>query len=251
MREDTHSGGSGEAHSGGSGYTPTDGTGVTVPSNAAHITVPSSNSDMTTPPIYPTRKYLAHPPVVDSFNRSCIVFLTVCTKDKTPVLACDHMHRWLLHAWSLSGNWVVGRYMIMPDHIHLFCAPGTFPPTSIKKWASYWKGLISRATKGHGPLACPGGSGCAHSGGSGYTPTDGTGVTVPSSNAGAGGTAPSNIIWPDTLWQNDCWDTQLRHGESYTAKWEYVRNNPVRAGLCTSTEAWLFQGEVASLAWHD
>jgi hypothetical protein len=83
----------------------------------------------------------------------------------------------------------------------------------------------------------------------GYTPTDGTGVTVPSNASHK--TTPSNIIWPDTLWQNDCWDTQLRHGESYTAKWEYVRNNPVRAGLCTSTEAWPFQSEVSPLMWHN
>ena len=29
-----------------------------------------------------------------------------------------------------------------------------------------------------------------------------------------------------SLFQRDCWDRQLRTGESYSQKWEYVRNNP-------------------------
>lgn len=33
------------------------------------------------------------------------------------------------------------------------------------------------------------------------------------------------------LWQQDYWDRQLRSGESYAEKWNYVRNNPVRHGL--------------------
>jgi hypothetical protein len=57
--------------------------------------------------------------------------------------------------------------------------------------------------------------------------------------------------WPDPLWQRDCWDTQLRRGESYSAKWEYVRHNPVRAGLCAAPDEWPFRGEVNELMWHD
>ena len=59
--------------------------------------------------------------------------------------------------------------------------------------------------------------------------------------------------WPaeKPLWQQDGWDTQLRQGESYQAKWEYVRRNPVRAGLVSAPEDWLFQGELNILPWHD
>ena len=53
------------------------------------------------------------------------------------------------------------------------------------------------------------------------------------------------------LFQMQCWDTQLRTGESYAQKWEYVRNNPVRKGLCQVPEDWPYQGELNVLAWHD
>jgi hypothetical protein len=89
-------------------------------------------------------------------------------------------------------------------------------------------------------------------GGPASTPaSSGAGVTAPSTSAapGAGVTAPSS--WPDPLWQQDCWDTQLRRGESYGEKWEYVRRNPVRAGLCALHEEWMFQGEISVLTWHD
>ncbi len=61
--------------------------------------------------------------------------------------------------------------------------------------------------------------------------------------------------WPraeeQPIWQNDVWDTQLRRGESYSAKWEYVRNNPVRHLLAASAEDWPYQGELQVLPWHD
>ena len=53
------------------------------------------------------------------------------------------------------------------------------------------------------------------------------------------------------LWQRDCWDRQLRTGESYTQKWEYVRNNPVRKGLVANADDWPYQGELNVLEWHE
>jgi putative transposase len=38
-------------------------------------------------------------------------------------------------------------------------------------------------------------------------------------------------------WQSHHWDTRLRRGENYSEKWEYVRQNPVRAGLVGPTKA--------------
>jgi putative transposase len=61
--------------------------------------------------------------------------------------------------------------------------------------------------------------------------------------------------WPhrhqQPIWQIDCWDTQLRQGESYSAKWDYVCNNPVRHGLVRHAEDWPYQGELHVLPWHD
>ena len=53
------------------------------------------------------------------------------------------------------------------------------------------------------------------------------------------------------LFQRDCWDRQLRTGESYKQKWEYVRNNPVRKGLVANADEWPYQGELNVLAWHE
>ena len=38
------------------------------------------------------------------------------------------------------------------------------------------------------------------------------------------------------LWQPEFFDHVLRSSESYEEKWEYVRNNPVRAGLAESAD---------------
>jgi putative transposase len=217
---------------GGPGSTPANpGAGVTAPSTrcapaGGPASTPASSDRSQTKETLPSRKRPAHPPVVESFNRSILVFLTVCTKDKTPVLACDQMHDWLRQAWTMATHWKVGRYVVMPDHIHLFCAPGTYPPTPVEKWTEYWKGMLARAVKGHGPLI----------GGPGSTPAH-----APDAERGRGGTRPSHnlppSIWPDPLWQQACWDTQLRRGDSYAEKWDYVRHNPVRAGLCSMPES--------------
>jgi hypothetical protein len=52
-----------------------------------------------------------------------------------------------------------------------------------------------------------------------------------------------------SIFQRDCWDTQLRVGDSYHEKWEYVRNNPVRKGLAASADEWLYWGIINELVW--
>jgi putative transposase len=49
------------------------------------------------------------------------------------------------------------------------------------------------------------------------------------------------------VWQDDYFDRYLRSTESYTQKWEYVRNNPVRAGLVQRPEDWPYQGRIFNL----
>ena len=48
-------------------------------------------------------------------------------------------------------------------------------------------------------------------------------------------------------WQKGFFDHVMRSGESYSEKWNYVRNNPVRAGLVSESDAWRFQGEICEL----
>jgi REP element-mobilizing transposase RayT len=150
------------------------------------------------------RKFPAHPPVIERHNEPVIVYLTVCSKDRKRIFAFEDTAGVIVDAWQSATSWLVGRYVIMPDHIHLFCAPNTSPIKPLKQWVRYWKSKASR----HWPR-----------------PND------------------------HPVWQRDCWDTQLRRHESYDSKWEYVVNNPVRAGLVKEPSDWPFQGELNVLPW--
>ena len=57
--------------------------------------------------------------------------------------------------------------------------------------------------------------------------------------------AMSVALKSQQLWQPGFFDHVLRSDESYAKKWNYVRNNPVRAGLVKTADDWLYQGEVA------
>lgn len=51
------------------------------------------------------------------------------------------------------------------------------------------------------------------------------------------------------VWQPGFFDHVMRSSESYAEKWNYVRNNPVRAGLCVSADGWPYQGEIVVIRW--
>ena len=95
----------------------------------------------------PERKRPVHWLPVERHNRSIIVFLTVCAKDRKPLLANEQMHAALCDAWAEARHWRVGRYVILPDHVHLFCGPGAWPPPPLKPWVMYWKRLVAQATR--------------------------------------------------------------------------------------------------------
>jgi REP-associated tyrosine transposase len=46
------------------------------------------------------------------------------------------------------------------------------------------------------------------------------------------------------IWQRGFFDHLLRSDESYAQKWNYVRENPVRAGLLTNADDWPYSGEI-------
>jgi REP element-mobilizing transposase RayT len=136
-------------------------------------------------------------------DRAIIVSVTVVTQGRQRCLAHDSAHTLLRETWNAASFWLVGRYVIMPDHIHFFCAPTT-PDCSLERWMQFWKSQLTKA-------------------------------------------------WPvatqKPVFQREHWDRQLRSDESYDEKWEYVRQNPVRAGLVTDPDAWPYQGELNELRW--
>jgi REP element-mobilizing transposase RayT len=50
------------------------------------------------------------------------------------------------------------------------------------------------------------------------------------------------------IWQADYFDRYLRSSESYTDKWNYVKLNPVRAGMVKDAHDWPFQGRIYALS---
>jgi putative transposase len=51
-------------------------------------------------------------------------------------------------------------------------------------------------------------------------------------------------------WQKGFFDHVLRSAESYSQKWHYVRENPVRAGLVSRWEEWPYLGEPHPLEYR-
>jgi len=51
-----------------------------------------------------------------------------------------------------------------------------------------------------------------------------------------------------SLWQREFFDHLIRSNESYDQKWQYVVENPIRAGLATKASDWPWQGEIFELS---
>jgi len=133
-------------------------------------------------------------------------FVTFNTRDRRLLLSNDALHKTLLafaRRASEHGAWV-GRYVVMPDHIHLFVRLAV--ETELTAWVQALKSMLGKELLrlGH----------------------------------------------QKPHWQEGFFDHLLRSGESYEEKWEYVRQNPVRKGLCARPEDWPYQGEVTPLEWR-
>jgi putative transposase len=95
----------------------------------------------------------------------------------------------------------------MPDYVHLFCAPDA-DAASLSDFIGGWKRWTSRRISN--------------------LPRTASAATGP-------------------IWQREFFDHLLRSEESYDQKWNYVRDNPVRAGLVLKASEWSFAGEINEL----
>ena len=139
-----------------------------------------------------------------SHNRPVLLLATVCSQNRKRIFDRKSSSDSVVASWKAHGDWIVGRYVFMPDHIHFFCSPGDQTEPRLDVWMKKWKAQASRNWS-----------------------------------------APSE----QPIWQTGHWDRQLRGHEHYDERWEYVRQNPVRAGLCASPEEWPWQGEIHRLVW--
>jgi len=60
-----------------------------------------------------------------SLGEPTIVFVTVCSEKRVPWIAQFQVHELLKQVWTEADAWLVGYYQLMPDHLHLFAAPGS------------------------------------------------------------------------------------------------------------------------------
>ena len=73
-----------------------------------------------------------------------IFFVTVNAKDAVPWMAKATVQNSLAEIWRTEATaWLVGYYLVMPDHLHLFCAPRDLH-FGIDQWVEFWKSRFSR-----------------------------------------------------------------------------------------------------------
>jgi putative transposase len=84
--------------------------------------------------------------VVETIGGPTIVFDTVYLSGKSNWLATDEVLELLKKVWAAANSWIVGRYVIMPDHIHYFAAP-SLDPVPFENWVRYWKSQFTKQYK--------------------------------------------------------------------------------------------------------
>jgi putative transposase len=131
------------------------------------------------------------------FSTDPVFFVTFCTRNRQTIPDLEKAQA-AVEAYARRGvedfGTALGRYVIMPDHIHLFvCGDVEFV---LSKWVAGLKRAISKSLRVSGEF-----------------------------------------------WQPTFFDHVLRSEESYSEKWEYVCENPVRAGLVKKSNDWPYQGE--------
>jgi len=139
-----------------------------------------------------------------------IYFVTVCTFRRQPILARAAIADILvdkLRQARQRHRWAIGSYVTMPDHVHFFCAPDPISK-KLSDFVREWKSWTSRRANA-------------------LLPPPATAAT--------------------TMWQREFFDHSLRSEESCAQKWDYVRDNPVRAGLVRSAEDWPYAGTIEDL----
>ncbi len=163
----------------------------------------------------PGHKHLPH--LSRIWSADPVYFVTTCTHQRKSILANSRIAQILIDEWISAHKrhgWIVGRYVIMPDHVHFFCSADTKSVNSVRNNLSFfmqqWKQWTSKRIIRE--------------------------IYTGSSK------------WISQIWQKEYFDHLLRSEESYIQKWEYVRENPVRKNLVYKADDWSWQGEIFDLS---
>ena len=76
------------------------------------------------------------------WQRRPLYFITTCVAHRRPLLAASSVHailreEWI--SWRVRHGWAVGRYVIMPDHVHFFAIPMSEGSRSLAATVGKWK----------------------------------------------------------------------------------------------------------------
>ena len=135
------------------------------------------------------------------FAENPVYFITACTYNRAKILDNEDTHQVFLTfcRQARSHGAMVGRYVLMPDHLHLFVCITT-AGIGLSAWVKSLKNTLSKNWRQQG---------CE---------------------------APH--------WQKGFFDHLLRSDQSHAEKWLYVKENPVRAGLCQAADDWPYGGQI-------
>jgi putative transposase len=143
-----------------------------------------------------------------------IYFVTFNTHRRKPILANAEVHAAFVDYCTRAEEFRigVGRYVIMPDHVHLFVCFGPACSVKLNDWIKGLKRALDPVllTQNFEPARFPG----------------------------------QKLA---SFWQPGFNDHVLRSDESYSAKWDYVFRNPARAGLVNCAEDWPYAGEIVTI----
>lgn len=139
------------------------------------------------------------------FTDQPVLFVTACAHQRKRLFDNERVHQAFKEfaEQALARGIFVGKYVLMPDHIHLFVA---FSPDAmtISAWVKSLKNSLSKTLRERGI--------------------------------------------PAPHWQKGFFDHVLRSEESYSEKWDYVAQNPVRADLVKHSDDWPYCGEIHVLS---
>ena len=143
---------------------------------------------------------MSRPPRIPNWlpwEKRTIYFIT---ESRKPVLANAQAWQICRAVLNKLDEWRILAAIAMPDHLHILAAPASRDASisDFSKWFKRWFNEAYRTSNCHQPVR--------------------EGVAT------------------DWRWQEGCFDRLLRSDESLSEKWEYLRQNPVRAGLVKHSE---------------
>ena len=83
--------------------------------------------------------------VLPTFDGATILWCTVCADQRGDWCAQESVIRLLRDLWTDPASaWLVGDFLLMPDHVHFFATPKDGPWVDVERWTAFWKDRFSK-----------------------------------------------------------------------------------------------------------